>query len=314
MRAALAVAAGLVAALVPSPAGAVPETTVGLGLDRGPAVVGPHVEGQTLVDGDLRIQVDADLLRYVGKSGSSYLVTASDDTDEHSRIVRVAPDGTLTRLARSYSYPAELADDGQRLVTTRDRRGQTSTVTVRSATTGAPIAKRNFRGHIYALDLDGDRVLLGGSKRTILWRTDVDRLDVLSRDGGYVGDLSADVVAGFDPSTHTAEGACTRIRRVSTGHVVTTMCDDQVLEFNADATLMATVGRYLDGPISVITGRTVDGRVLARYRSSRPTTVSGVDWETPTALLIGVLSENRSGTVRCTGSHCELAGRPVPYP
>ena len=315
MRSALAVAAGLVAAsLVPSPAGAVPVTTVGLGLDRGPAVAVPHVEGLTVVDGDLRIQVDADYLRYVGKSGSSYIVMAGDESGRHSRIVRVAPDGALTRLARSYSYPAELADDGQRLATTRDRRDQTSTITVRSATTGAPIAARTFRGHIYALDLDGDRVLLGGSKRTILWRTDVDTLDVLSRDGGYDGDLSADVVAGFDPSTDTAEGACTRIRRVGTGQVVTTMCDDLVLEFNADATLMATVGRYLDGPISVVRARTVEGRVLARYRSSRPTTISGVGWETPSALLIDVLGEHRSGTVRCTGSRCQLAGLPLPNP
>ena len=177
----------------------------------------------------------------------------------------MAPDGTVTRLARSYGYPTHLADDGQRLVTTRDRRDPTSTITVRSASTGAPIAKRTFRGYVEALDVDGDRVLIGG-KRTILWRTDVDTHDVLSGDSGYDGDLSADVVAGFDPSTDTAEGACTRIMRVSTGKVVTTMCDDLVLEFNADATLMATTGRYLDGPISVIRARTLDGRVLARYR------------------------------------------------
>ena len=313
MRTALAVAAGLVAAsLVPSPADAAPETTVGLGLARGPAVTVPHVEQQTVVDGDLRIPVDADYLWYVGKSGSSYVVVAGEEDASHSRIVRVAPDGTVTRLARSYGS-THLADDGQRLVTTRDRRDQTSTITVRSASTGAPIAKRTFRGYVEALDVDGDRVLLGG-KRTILWHTDVDTHDVLSGDRGYDGDLSADVVAGFDPSTDTAEGACTRIMRVRTGKVVTTMCDDLVLEFNADATLMATTGRYMDGPISVIRARTLDGRVLARYRSSRPTTINDFRWETPTALLVGVLGEHRSGTARCTGTHCELAGRPLPYP
>jgi hypothetical protein len=314
MRTALAVAAGLVAAsLVPSPADAALETTVGLGLARGPAVTVPHVEQQTVVDGDLRIPVDADYLWYVGKSGSSYVVEAGDQTDGRSRIVRVAPDGTVTRLARAFGYPSHLSDDGQQLVTTRTRRDSTSTITVRSATTGARIAQRTFRGHVLALDVADDRVLLGG-KRTILWRTDVDTHDVLSGDTGYDGDLSADVVAGFDPSTDTAEGACTRIMRVSTGKVVTTMCDDLVLEFNADATLMATTGRYMDGPISVIRARTLDGRVLARYRSSRPTTINDFRWETPTALLVGVLGEHRSGTARCTGTQCELAGRPLPYP
>ncbi len=314
MRTVLAIAAGLVAAaLVPSPAGAVPETTVGLGLPRGPAVAGPRVEGQVLVDGDLRIHVDAETLFYVGKSGSSYVVGAGDEDGRYSRIVRLAPDGTVARLARSYDYPAHLADDGQRLVTTRQRRDGTSTIVVRSATTGAPITRRTFRGDVHSLDVDGVRVLLGGSRRTILWHTEADTLDVLTRDRGYDGDLSADVVAGFDPSTDTAEGACTRIVRVSTGKVVTTMCDDLVLAFNADATRMATTGRYLDGPISVVSARTLDGRVLDRYRSSRPTYLGGVGWETATALLIDVLSDNRSGTVRCTGTRCELAGRPLPH-
>jgi hypothetical protein len=273
-----------------------------------------HVEGQTVVDGDLRIPVDADVVRYVGKSGSSYVVETGDETGGHSRIVRVAPDGSVTRLARSYENPAELADDGQLLVTTRDRRDATSAVTVRSDTTGASRAQRTFRGDVHALDIDGDRVLLGSSRRTILWHTDVDTLHVVNRDGGYTGDLSADVVAGSDLSTATNEGSCTRIVRISTGRLVSTMCDDLVLAFNADATRMATTGRYMDGPISLVNARTVDGRVLGRYHASRPTTLSGVRWETPTSLLIGVLGEHRSGTVRCTSSHCELAGQPLPYP
>ena len=314
MRRVLAGAAGLAAAFVPSPAGAVPETSIGLELARGPAVAVPHVEGATVVDGDLRIQVDAEFLRYVGKSGSSYVVEAGDQASGPSRIVRVAADGTVTRLARWYGSSPHLADDGQRLVTTRHRRDATSTIKVRSATSGAPIAQRTFRGYVTALDVAGDRVLLGGNKRTMLWHADVDTVDVLSRDGGYDGDLGADVVAGFDPSTATDEGACTRIRSVSTGHVITTMCDDLVLEFNADASRMVTTGRYLDGPIGVVRVRTIDGRVLARYHATKERNIADFRWETTTALLLEVLGNRRSGTVRCTGSSCELAGQTLPYP
>ncbi len=102
--------------------------------------------------------------------------------------------------------------------------------------------------------------------------------------------------------------------RVSSGKTVSTMCDDLVLEFNADATRMVTTGRYLDGPISVVSARTVGDRVLERYRASRSTSISDFRWETPTALLLDVLGKHRSGTVRCTGSRCELAGRPLPNP
>jgi hypothetical protein len=312
MRTALAVAAGLLAAsLVAPPAEAVPETTIGWGLPRGAAVAVPHVEQQTVVDGDLRLPVDADYVFLVGTSGSAYVVQAGNADGEHARILRVARDGTVTRLARAYDF-AHLSHDGQTLVTTRLRRNSTSTTTVRSAATGVRTAARTFRGYVTALDVAGDRVLLGGSKRTMVWHPDGGTVDVLDRDQGYLGDLESDVVAVFIRSTATDEGACTRIQRISTGRTLSTLCDDLVLSFNADATRIATTTRYLDGPISVVRARTVGGRVLGQYRTTQATSIGVVRWETPTALLLEVLGAHRTGTVRCTASRCELAGRPLP--
>jgi len=312
MRTLLALAAGLLSAtLFPAPAQAVDETTIGFGLPRGAAVVVPHVEGTTLVDGDLRIPLDADYAFYVGRSGPSYVVETGHSDGSHNRIVLVGRDGTATRLARAYDFLPGLSDDGQRMVTTRLRRDRTSTLTVRSASTGAPLAQRTFRGDLAGLDVDGDRVLLGGSRRTLLWRTGPDTLEVVSRDQGYRGDLGSDVVAVFDRSTRTDEGACTRILRVSTRRLLTTLCDDLVLAFNADASRMVTTSRYLDGPISVVRARTVAGRVLGQYRSTRSLAVGETRWETTKRLLITLDGPHRSGTVRCSGTTCVLAGGPV---
>lgn len=308
MRPALVLAAGLLAAgLSPAPASAAPDTIVGLDLPRGAGVRVPHVEGSTIVDGSLRIRVEADTVRYLGRSGTSYVVEAAGSSGR-GQILRVAPDGTKSRLARANGYPTRLSDDGQQLVSTRQRRDRTTTITVRSAATGARLAQRRFRGYVSTLDVDAGRVLLGGLRRTATWTTGTGSVSVLTGHEGYFGDLGNDLVAIFVQPP--LEGGCTRILRISTGATLLDLCREQVIALNPDASRIATISSYADGPIGLVTARSIDGSLLGRYRAGRTATIGSIAFESPTSLLLELIGARRTGTARCTGTGCELAGRP----
>ena len=296
-------AASIVMAAVP--ASAAPLTSLDFRLSRGPAVAVAHVEGTTVVDGDIRIAVAAATLRYVGRSGTSYVVEADDE-----RVLRVAPDGTSNVLARTSDAPSLLSDDGAQLASTRTRRGPRTTVTVRSAVTGEPIARRGFTGRVSALDVDAGRVLVSGLRRTVLWDAGTGGVEVVFRAGAYLADLGLDLVALH--GRLLAEGSCTRLVRISSGASVWSSCSDSVLAFNPDGTRWVTTTAYQDGPTTVARVRTVDGREVGRYRLGGPLYLGGLRWESPTALLLEALGSRRSGWFRCTDVGCELAGQPQP--
>lgn len=299
---------GLVAALLALPtlpaAAAAPDTTLGFGLPRGAAIAVPHVEGQTIVDGARRIPVAGDELRFVGTAGTAYVVEV-----DARKILRVAQDGTTTRLGRTFGSNTRLAAAGDRLVTTRIRRDATSTLTVRSAATGQRLAQRRFQGRVSALDVAGDKVLFGGAKRTAAWNTATDATESVSKYGGYNGDLAADLVAVT--SKPGIEGGCTDVVRISTRETVWSTCKASVLAFAPGGAKVATTGAYQDGPLGLVEMRTVTGQVLATYRSSGTTFLDTVRWETPEALLITLFGVRRTATARCTAAACELTGAPV---
>lgn len=303
---ALAVLTCLLVPTAASAAPAAPETRIGLDLPRGAALTTPHVEGTTLVDGPRRIPVDAETLYYAGGTGSAYVVVVDD-----ARVVRLDPDGGQTPLGRTYGDRVRVDDTDRLLATTRHRNGDSrrSTVTVRDTTTGATVARRTFPSYVSALDVDATRVLVGGPRRTLLWRTDTGAVSRVSRDDGYAADLATDLVAGFVPGTATDEGACTRLTRISTGAEVGELCDDLVLAFSPDGSRVATTERYPDGPVTTVRVETLRGTTLAAYRSAQPlgrVAFSGG----PDTLLLELVGPRRSATVRCTGTACEVAGKP----
>jgi hypothetical protein len=305
----LAVLAVLAASTVLSaaPASAAPLTSVDFRLSRGPAVAVPHVEGTTVVDGNIRIPVAATTLRYVGRSGASYVVEADDE-----RVLRVAPGGTTSELARTSDAPTLLSDDGAHIATSRTRSGPRTTVTVRSAVSGEAIARRGFTGRVTALDLDAGRVLVSGPRRTALWDLGTGAVEVVFRAGAYLADLGLDLVVLV--GRPLAEGSCSRMVLISSGRQVWASCRDSVLAFNPDGTRWVTTTANQDGPTTVARVRTLDGREVGRYRLGGPLYLGGLPWETPTALLLEALGPRRSGWFRCTGVRCEVAGRPLRNP
>lgn len=297
--------ATLAATLVASPSSAAATTTINPGkLPRGADVAIPHLEKKTIVDGSVRIRISAPTVRMLGKSGTGYVVGTADRTGSRGVLLRVAADGTQTRLGRADIYLTELSGDGQNLVSTTIPSNRKSLITVRSATTGATVASRAFKGYASALDADTDRVLVGGAGKTWLWTTSTGSVSVVSDHAGYAGDLSADVVAGYTKDPY--RGGCTVVSKLSTGQQLWRSCKERVQTFNADGSRMATIDLLSDGiGPGYVAVRGSTGQKLAAY------TVKGwfgaIDFETTTALLLDTNGARKTATVRCTDTGCERA-------
>ena len=313
--AACTAAAILAVTLVSAPASAVPTTTIKPGkLPRGADVAIPHLEKKTIVDGTVRIPVHAPTVRLLGKSGTAYVVGTGNKFGGHGRFFRIQADGTSTALGKANLYMTELSGDGQSLVTTRVPSNRKTIVTVWSASTGARVASRAFKGYVNALDAETDRVLVGDLKRTRIWTTSTDSVSVVARLGGYEGDLSADVFAGYTRDPY--RGGCTIVRRISTGEQLWKSCKERVHTFNADGSRMATIDILSDGigPARVW-ARTSNGTKLGSY-DIRNGWFGSIDFETSTALLMQANGPRKAATVRCTGLPCERASdlRPTVMP
>ena len=304
--AALAAVAAVAPALVAAPASAMPAVTLTPhGLPRGADVSIPHLDGKTVVDGAVRLKVKAPTVRLLGKSGTAYIVGTANSSGGHGRIYRITADGTRTLLAKAHPYETLLAGDAATVVTTKYTASPKSTISVYNATTGATISSRVFKGYASALDAQGDRVLVGSIDKAQLWTTTTNSVSVASSDGGYIGDLSADVVGTFTKDPY--DGGCTEVRRISSGALLWRSCTEQVAAFNADATRIATIGIMSDGiGPGRVDARTIGGQHLGRYQV-RAGWIGTISFETPTALLLEVNAGHKAFTARCTGAACERA-------
>jgi hypothetical protein len=293
-----------------APATARPAITLTPGdLPRGADVSIPHVDGDghTIVDGAIRVKVTAPQVSLLGKSGAAYVVGTMSNQGGHGRIYRVTSDGQRTLLAKAQPYQTLLSDDGGTIVTTRVGGTLKSTITAYDATTGAAKATKVFKDYATALDARGDQVLIGSLDKTLLWTTSTSSVGIVSRDGGYIGDLSSDVFSTFTKDPY--DGGCTEVRRISTRERLWRSCTEQVAAFNADASRIATIGILSDGPgPGRVDARTIDGKHLGRYQVASGW-FGSIGFETQTALLLEVNGARKAFTARCTGTVCERASK-----
>ena len=295
----------LAATLLTAPASAAPPThLVPAKLPRGADVTIPHLDGKTIVDGTVRIRVSAPTVVLLGTSGTSYVVGTADRAGAHGRFFRIAPDGTRTPLGRGEVYLTELSGDSQNLVSARIH-GRTTKVKVWSATTGATVATRTFRGYSTVLDADGTRVLVGGEHRTRLWHTGTGVVGVVSRTAGYAADLSADVFAAYTGDPY--RDGCSVVRRISTGDLLWRSCRERVQGFNADGSRMATGDLLSDGiGPGYVAMRAITGHKLGSYTVNKGW-FGAITFETPAALLLEANGARKTAMVRCTDAGCERA-------
>jgi hypothetical protein len=298
----------LAATLVAAPASAGPGLTLTPhGLPRGADVSIPHLDGNTVVDGAIRVEVEAPMVRLLGKSGTSYVVGTANARGGRGRIYRVAADGTRTLLAKAHPFETLLSGDGATIVTSRVDRKSNATISVYNVASATQVATRAFKGFYGALDAQTDRVLVGSASKTFLWTTSTDSVAVVAQDAGYIGDLSSDVLGTLTKDPY--DGGCSEVRRLSTGVLLWRSCTQQVAAFNADASRIAAIGILSDGPgPGRVDARTIDGKHLGRYQV-RSGWFDSIGFETPTALLLEVNGARKAFTARCTDTVCERASK-----
>ncbi|WP_101525626.1 hypothetical protein [Nocardioides houyundeii] len=279
--------------VVVSPVGALP---------LGDPIAGPHLENRrTLVDGDVRIRVPADV-RIVGRTGRAYVV------EEYKRnnlvdVLRVTRDGRLRALASDVDG-SQLSADGTLLATSRLVRFRTE-VRVRQARTGRLQASRTVNEGVWAIGVDERRVLLGGvggaSGGTHLWNHRAGRIKRLSGQSAYAANLERGLYARNTDDADQYTGGCTVIARIGSGKTLWRTCGESVEAFSADGRSVLTMG---NGGSSARV-RTVRGDRVVRYGVRYPDALEYAEWDTDGRVLLGIDDEDwRSVVVACSGVEC----------
>lgn len=298
-----------------APAAAVPETELRPArLDRGEDVAIPHLEGKTVVDGDIRIDVQAGSVTLLGKSGDDYVVGAANSNySGRFRVLRFTPSGTKTVLFRDVPiYELDLSDDGAQVASSRVRDSRTR-VRVFSAVDGTEQASRRFDGSTAVLDLDAGQMVLGGwsPQRTFSWDTSSDAVEKVVGRVGYEADISADRLATFTKDPYL--GGCSVVTTLGNAtDRLWTSCARRVDSFSPSGTRIATIHILSDGigPNDVWLRRT-GGKLLAHYTAEWFGLLS---WESDASLLLDTNGKTKSATVRCLVADCERASDLRPRP
>ncbi len=297
-----------------APAAAVPQTVLRPAeLQRGPDISIPHLEGRTVVDGSIRIKVDAPRVRLLGRSGSDYVVgTSNADGTARFRVLRLTPSGARTVLLRGTPiWELLLSADGARIAFAKAGRDN-SRIRVFGATDGAKQADRTFRGSVSVLDFAERRMVLGGwgPNRTFWWNIRTDTTRRISARTGYAASIAADRVASFTKDPY--RGGCSVLTTLRGHERLWRSCTQRVATFAPRGTRMATIHILSDGlgPRDVLL-RKPHGRVLAHYSARW---FGALDWESDRRLLLDTNGAEKSATVRCEVADCERASdlRPVP--
>ncbi|WP_110180618.1 hypothetical protein [Nocardioides solisilvae] len=290
----------------PAPTGADPaEPTVELPLVAtlpvGESLVGPHLEDRrTLVDGDVRVPVPADV-RILGRVGRTYVVQhyrrggASD-------VLRVARDGTRRTVAEGVDE-VQMAPDGRTVVTSRLVRFRTE-VRLLDARTGRVVKRRTIDDGVWAIDMDERRVLLGGiggaSGGTHLWNYRSDRDKRISAQSADAAELDAGVYARRTDDQDQYSGGCSVVAKVGSGKELWRTCES-VSSFSSDGRSVLTGGNY--GRVARV--RTVRGEPVVRLRTHRDETIEHAEWSADGRVVLHVLDEVEDTVlVACTMTEC----------
>jgi WD40 repeat protein len=271
-------------------------------LERGADVQIPHVEGNFVVDGDVRVGF-ASRPSLLGTSDDAFIVWLSD-----GRILRVEPTGDRMVIHKGNDVSLEVSADGSRLaVVTGD--STSSKVRIIDTFTGDTVKTRTFSaGWVQALDFEGNRVVLSSftsaDTRTWIWNTLKNSTRQITDRPGYLADLATDRLATYTRDPY--DGGCTKLVRISAPtDVLWRSCSDRITALSPAATRMATIHILSDGlGPNRVTLRGAHGGALASYTAQW---FGLITFETNKALLLDTNGTKKSALVRCTLEGCVRA-------
>lgn len=303
--------------LLAAPAGAGSGSLDPAALPRGADLTRPYVEGATIVDGTRTVDVpDSQDLEILGVAPTGWLVSKSRTFFD---LAFVAVDGTQRRLPGA-DEDTVFSPDGRFYTAAGLLSDGETQVGVRRLSDGKRLASRVFRSWIDTnvgrfarpVDLDGDRMLIGGSGgRVMVWNWRRDTLRTVKDDKWHLqaGSLRRDIAAGF-----TAPGErCTFVARPSRPRRdLWRSCSQRVLSFSPDGRRMMTIDRRITPGFDKareMVMRKVTGKTLGRWRAESFTDIA---WENDTTISFRVDGASLTSMVRCSASRCANASDPIP--
>jgi hypothetical protein len=311
----LALAAPLLAAAPSDAAPADVEIKPGK-LSRGPDIAGAHLEGKTVVDGDVRVKLQAPRVLLYGKWNDFYIVATGDREWGNVKLLRVSATGVTKRLARFIDpFNTELDSDGGQVAYSLGDSTQKPQIEVYDLQLNQPVALNAFASLPTLLEFDEGLVVasfFSFKVKTITWDTVADvTLKVNSKVSNYAS--KAHDLLGFF-SKDPFNGGCQVLTHLSDPtDVLWTNCDERIEAVSPDGKRVATIALLSDGigPADVMV-RKIGGAPVAHY------SINGwfgrIWWETPTKLLMESNGKTQSATVRCKVEVCNRATDLAPTP
>ncbi|MDR7309879.1 hypothetical protein J2S40_000937 [Nocardioides luteus] len=254
---------------------------------------------------------DLDYFELLGRSGSGFVLRVRNRNID--QIVRVQPDVPQKSLTDMYyADTARLSADGRYLLKTQTLSSGAIQAQVRSATTGAVVARHTFKKATKPdpIDVSGTRVLVGGynAPRTMMWDWKAGTVKTIASRAAYAGGFALDRLATHtkDPS---ADDACSVVSTLTApGKTLWRGCLESVASFSPDGARFAT--EAIDHETkNVVRRRSLRGTLLTTYRN--PDKVWMHAWETNTRILVRSYPADGSDAwlVRCEVDDCERAAR-----
>ncbi|SDK87144.1 hypothetical protein SAMN05428985_106462 [Nocardioides sp. YR527] len=253
-----------------------------------------------------------DQFTLLGRSGSGFVLRATNrNIDKVIRVQLDVPQKTLTDMY--YADKARLSADGRYLLKTATQTSGAIQAQVRSATTGAVVARHTFKASTRPdpIDVSGTRVLVGGysTPRTMTWDWKTGTIKTIASRAAYAGSFATNRLATYtkDPSNLDA---CSVVSTVTAP--ATTLwrgCLEAVASFSPDGARFATNAIEHQNHADVVRRRSLHGTLLTTYRN--PNGLWMYAWETNTRVLMRSYPGNSSGgwLVLCEVADCERAWR-----
>lgn len=317
IRVSVALTAGLAAVM----AGVAPAHTVEAvelrpaALERGADIRIPHLEGRTVVDGDVRVRVrGSGRVVLLGRSGKGYVVGVTRDDGSGGVIKRVRPGAPARVLLRGVSpYVLQLSGDGQHLARVSGNTPKSTRITVYRASNGTVLRGRTFPGSASVLDLVEGRMVIGswGPDRTLWWNFLSNATATIVGRIGSAADITGNRLATYTGDPY--QGGCVVVSRLDAPRAATwRSCRERVAAFSPEGGRMATIHILSDGlGPNEVRVRKPSGKAIGRYTARW---FGPLVFENERALLLDTNGAKWAATVRCVAATCLRASdlRPVP--
>ncbi len=278
-------------------------------LSRGLDISGAHLDGTTIVDGDVSVTIKRPNVILYGKWNDFYIAATGNSQWDKVKLVQVAADGSVKVLRELIDpFTAVLDPENDQIAYSYGDSTQKPTLAVYDLGLKKEVDVHAFASlpTLLAFD-DGVMVASFGDfkVKTLTWNTVTGEVEkVISKRSNYAS-LAHDLLGFFNKDPFV--GGCQVLAHLSDPtDVLWTNCDERIDAVSPDGRRVANIPLLSDGigPADIVLRR-INGQELAHY------TIAGhfgaVWWETPTKLLFDATGKTTAATVRCKVADCNRA-------